>query len=61
MHMIRLELGSFVVALVMLTNAASQAAEATQIPLWKDGAPGAKTKPQDEPVLFAYWPAADAA
>jgi len=32
-----------------------------QIPLWKDGAPGAPTKPQDEPMLFVHRPAADIA
>ena len=61
MRMIRLETVIFVAALVMLANSAGQAAEPTQIPLWKDGAPGAKTKPQDEPVLFLSRPAADLA
>ena len=61
MRMIRLETVILMAALVMLTNTAGQAAEPTQIPLWKDGAPGAKTKPQDEPVLFLSRPAADMA
>jgi acetyl esterase/lipase len=47
--------------LIALASTASVAAEATTIPLWKDGAPGAPTKPQDEPVLFVHRPAADVA
>jgi acetyl esterase/lipase len=35
--------------------------DAVEIPLWKDGAPGAPTKPQDEPVLFLYRPPAERA
>lgn len=34
---------------------------ASEIPLWADGAPGAATKPQDEPVLFVYPASADKA
>ena len=37
------------------------AGDAVEIPLWKGGAPGAPTKPQDEPVLFLYRPAASMA
>lgn len=36
-------------------------AAATEIPLWPNGAPGAATKPQDEPQLFVYPAPADKA
>lgn len=44
--------------LIVLTTTMGFAEESTTIPLWKDGAPGAPTKPQDEPVLFVHRPAA---
>jgi acetyl esterase/lipase len=51
----------FATILIALAATASFAAEGTTIALWKDGAPGAPTKPQDEPVLFAYPAPADIA
>lgn len=41
---------------VALVSIAASATEPMQIPLWNDGAPGASTKPQDEPALFQYRP-----
>ncbi len=50
------------VASVCLFAAASHAAEPERIPLWAHGAPGKPaTKPEDEPVLFLWRPAGDAA
>jgi len=37
------------------------AGDVVEIPLWKDGAPGAPTKPQDEPMLFMTRPTTGAA
>ena len=46
---------------VAIGHATCFAGEAIKIPLWKDGAPGPPTKPQDEPVLFLTRPAAGTA
>ena len=48
--------------LLVLTCITCSAAEPVTIPLWKDGAPGTPaTKPEDEPTLYLYRPAADVA
>jgi acetyl esterase/lipase len=44
------------VSLVLHVTAPHSGRAANEIPLWSDGAPGAPTKPQDEPVLFLYRP-----
>jgi acetyl esterase/lipase len=53
-------LGTCLAVLILFAygSAVCTANGAVQIPLWKDGAPGAPTKPQDEPALFLYRPAA---
>jgi acetyl esterase/lipase len=53
----------FCVALVstVLVQTICVANDAIEIPLWKDGAPGLSTKPEDEPALFLFRPATDAA
>jgi acetyl esterase/lipase len=48
-------------AVVCLVCAGSASQAATEISLWDNGAPGAVTKPQDEPVLFVYPASADTA
>jgi acetyl esterase/lipase len=46
---------------VTSAHAEHSVGDAIEIPLWPGGAPGAPTKPQDEPVLFLHRPAADKA
>ena len=49
----------FVIAVVGFAFQAVGRAERIEIPLWSGKAPGEPTKPEDEPVLFLYRPAAD--
>jgi acetyl esterase/lipase len=57
----RFEFCTVVLILFVCGNAICAANEAVEIPLWKDGAPGAPTKPQVEPELFLYRPTAEQA
>jgi hypothetical protein len=61
LHRRRFEFCLVVLILFGCGNAICVANDAVEIPLWKGGAPGAPTKPQDEPVLFLFQPPAERA
>ena len=50
----------FTLAILLLSTLSAMAAEGKKVPLWPEGAPGAKgTEPKDIPTLTIYLPAAD--